>query len=289
MSLAEPILVTGLARNVEHNIEKEIERIEKKLAEIQLKSDFLVIESDSNDNTVQKLSRIRDQRSNFEFVSLNSLELNIPNRIERLTYCRNLYVDHIRKNFKYKDIKFVMIVDFDLKNNRLDLQVLKQWLNLKNWSALFANQSGLYYDIFALRKSGWCEKDCFIEYFKLQKYFYAEVAKELAIWSKMVRIPKNSGPIKVQSAFGGLGIYKKEIFLNFDYSPPGNNFTESEHVILHKKIDRNFGELYILPNLINFSWNPHNLSRFRTFRMLDRHMSAKIFLPIRKLIRKQIA
>ncbi len=169
------------------------------------------------------------------------------------------------------------------------MRILHDWLKLSNWAALFTNQRGLYYDIYALRKQGWCESDCFQEYNKLLKFLNPADAKEKAIWSKMVKIRRNSKPIRVESAFGGLGIYKKEIFLKFDYSPRSNSFLESEHVILHNKIDESFGELFILPNLTNFSWNPHNLARFKLFRKLNNLTDTSSLIRIRKFIRKRLA
>ena len=87
----------------------------------------------------------------------------------------------------------------------------------KKWSGLFANQSGLYYDIYALRSRGWCEVNCFEEYEFLSNQYGRKIAKEIAIWSKMKRIAKKSALIEVDSAFGGLGIYRTNVFNSFDH------------------------------------------------------------------------
>jgi len=289
MVLRKSVLVTGLARNTEGHLKKEIKRIEAQVSKVFDDIKFLIIESDSTDNTLAELLKISSDKSNFKFISLNSLELEIPNRIKRLTHCRNIYVNELRLNKEYKDTEFVIVIDFDIKNNRLDLRVLKDWINNSNWTALFANQTGPYFDIYALRKQGWSEGDCFQEYFGLLEFFSPEIAKQKAVWSKMLNIPKDSKPIRVLSAFGGLGIYRKEVFLVHDYSPASDNYEISEHVVLHYKLKDNFGELLILPNLTNFSWNPHNLSKYRVFRKLD-NLSNKYFLIyVRKLIRKRLA
>ena len=96
-------------------------------------------------------------------------------------------------------------------------------------------------------------------------------AKEIAIWNRMRKIPRNSNVIEVDSAFGGMAIYRNWIFDNFDYStkmtPIKSN--ESEHVALHHKVREAGGRLFIHPRLTNIAWNPHNLSSFKVLRNLD--------------------
>ena len=279
------VLVTGLARDTSKRLPSEILRLEKELKKTFSKVYFFIVESDSTDETIEKLSDISQHNSNFKYISLGKLQSKVPNRIERLTYCRNVYVDQIRNNIEYKKCEFTVIVDFDIKNNRLDLTALKDMIEDKKWSGLFANQSGLYYDIYALRSRGWCEVNCFEEYEFLASQHGRKVAKEIAIWSKMKRIPKKSALIKVDSAFGGLGIYRTNVFNSFDYSVITNNYDSSEHVILNKKIVLSGGKLFIVPRMINFSWNAHNLSRYSLIRKLDRGSKSGVFRFIRSLIR----
>lgn len=279
------VLVTGLARDTSKRLPSEILRLEKELKKTFSKVYFFIVESDSTDETIEKLSDISQHKSNFKYISLGKLQSKIPNRIERLTYCRNVYVDQIRNNIEYKKCEFTVIVDFDIKNNKLDLTALKDMIKDKKWSGLFANQSGLYYDIYALRSRGWCEVNCFEEYEFLASQHGRKVAKEIAIWSKMKRIPKKSALIKVDSAFGGLGIYRTNVFNSFDYSAIISNYDSSEHVILNKKIAKNGGELFILPSMTNFSWNAHNLSRYSLIRKLDRGSKLGLFRFIRSLMR----
>jgi glycosyltransferase involved in cell wall biosynthesis len=283
------ILVTGIARNVAKIIPREVIRIEKEMNNIFEKVNFLVIESDSIDNTTKVLEKMKSKKNNFNYKSLGKIESTFPNRIQRLAFCRNTYVKEIRENTLYKDVDFVAIVDFDIKNNRLKLNQLKKLIGESNWSAIFANQTGLYYDIYALRKKGWVENDCFAEYRKNSICMSTQDAKELAIWSKMKKIKKGSPLIPVNSAFGGLGIYRKNVFMNFDYSLLPKKLHESEHVSLHKKITDSKGLLFIAPNMTNFSWGTNNLSRFKLFRMLDQVSNRKGFKTIRGFARKLLS
>ena len=281
--------MTGIARDVGKILPRELNRIEKKLKKIFELVTFLVIESDSKDNTTKVLNDIKNERNNFDYKSLGKIESILPNRIQRLAFCRNIYVKEIRENKLYEDIDFVAIVDFDIKNNRLRLNELKKLIGEHSWSAIFANQTGLYYDIYALRKKGWVENDCFTEYRKFSMSMSSQDAKELAIWSKMRKIRRNSPLIPVDSAFGGLGIYRKNVFMKFDYSLSPEQLHESEHVSLHKKITDSNGLLFINPNMTNFSWGAYSLSRFKFFRMLDQASNRKGFRTIRSFGRKLLS
>ncbi len=289
MNDSKTVLVTGLARNTQDHLAIEIRKIHKQLSEIFSAVQFLVIESDSSDKTLDELVKIKANMQNFEYISLGKLESTYSNRIERLTKCRNVYVDAIRFNKNYKYTEYIVVLDFDIRNNRLNLGVLNFWITQKNWAALFANQTGCYYDIYALRKNGWNEIDCFVEYKKLLSQLPTHLAKKRAIWSKMIHIPRNSRPIKVDSAFGGLAIYRREVFTRYDYQPSFNRFEESEHVILNSKIKGDLGDLLIVPSFTNFSWNPHNLSKYTLFRELDSWTKYYGLKRIRKLVRKHLA
>ena len=187
---SQSILVTGIARDVARIIPREIKRIENSMEHIFKIVNFLVIESDSKDKTKKVLKEIKSKKSNFNYISLGEIESIYPNRIERLAFCRNAYVKEIRENILYKDADFIAIVDFDIKNNRLKLTELKKLISEHSWSAIFANQTGLYYDIYALRKKGWVENDCFDEYKNFSATMSLQDAKELAIWSKMKKNKK---------------------------------------------------------------------------------------------------
>ena len=289
MSDKKSILVTGLARDVAKFLPRELNRIEKELKDIFEIVNFLIIESDSKDNTEKVLEDIKNERNNFNYKSLGILESVLPNRIQRLAFCRNVYVKEMRENKLYKDVDFVAVVDFDIKNNRLRLNELKKLIGEQSWDAIFANQTGRYYDIYALRKKGWVENDCFADYKKFLINKSSQDAKELAIWSKMRKIGKNSPLIPVDSAFGGLGIYRQNVFMNFDYSLLNEQIHESEHVSLHKKITDSNGLLFIVPNMTNFSWSAHNLSSFKLLRMLDQASNRKSFKIIRGFARKLLS
>ena len=103
---------------------------------------------------------------------------------------------------------------------------------------------------------------------KIKKYLDLDKTQYLAIYSKMIRIPRKNEWIKVDSGFGGAAIYKSEVFLKYDYSKEFET-SETDHVTLHRKLVRDGGRIYINPAFINSHFNTYNLNKFliiRSFR-----------------------
>lgn len=288
------LLVVGLVRDSEKTIAKEVSRISGIMSNFYESVDFHVIESDSIDNTLLILNELSSTLTNFTFESLGTLQEKIPNRISRLRYCRNRYVQEYREKCKKLSENYseILVVDFDIRNVSLTESGVSTALNIKEeWAALFANQRGRYFDIYALRHESWSPNDCLSEVTMLEnKGLSREKAKDLAIWKKMHKIKVNQSPIEVKSAFGGFGMYKSWVFDQFNYTLDDTPIAdyESEHVALHYKIRQAGGKLFIVPSLTNFAWNPHNLASFKVARLLDK-MSKKLFpKPIRSGVRSRL-
>ena len=281
------VSVVGLARNVESTLPAEIVRLRKLLEEIFVSISFFVVESDSSDATVSTLEKLSQKIPDFNYVSLGSLEQKIPQRIKRLIACRNTYIRWLRKS---KADGYVIVVDFDIRNTHLSSNSIEDAIKaLPEAAGIFANQAGRYFDIYALRCENWSETDCLSEYWELRKSLSPADAKQRAIWSKMKKISKRSNPIEVDSAFGGFGIYHRTIFQMFDYEETKDSgVNESEHVNLHRKIRGSGGHLYIYPPLLNFGWNPHNLSSFRLLRSIEMHSRSKWLMRVRRVLRDNI-
>lgn len=271
MDKPRKLLIVGLARNVEKILPREVARLRNATLPYFDVVEFHIVESDSTDQTSLVLGKISDETPGFSFELLGKLQIKIPDRIERLRHCRNRYINFYRENPNaYSE---VMVVDFDIRNNRFKRDSISRILNDDlDWDALFANQTGRYFDIFALREEKWCPRDCMVEVEEMvEAGLSKESAKEIAIWKRMKKLPRTSEAIEVQSAFGGMAIYKSWIFDYFDYSimsTPIQQY-ESEHVALHYKARNEGARLFIHPRLNNFAWNPHNLSSFKVFRRLD--------------------
>lgn len=286
------VLVVGIVRDVENTLIREVNRVDRMLSGIFQEVKFFLVESDSSDKTVRLLRKLESAKSNFEYETHGDLSTEIQSRIERMVFCRNRYIDFVRSCTP--DFNYIFVLDFDIRNRALSKKSLKKSLDISlKWDALFANQKGRYFDIYALRSSHWCNGDCYQEASELESLLSIPrvSAKQIAIWNKMRNIPIHASPIEVQSAFGGLAIYKRWIFERARYSLKINDlgFTESEHVSFNFEISDLGGKLYIQPSLVNFAWNPHNLSSFSWFRRLDSLLRDSKWLTLRKILRKLIS
>jgi len=284
------VLVVGLARNLEKTLEKTIHQIVSTFNPL-FAIDFYVVESDSGKAMHNVLEEIAKGIPNFHYKSLGNLCDIIPDRVERIRFCRNVYVAYIRENMENKNWDFVVVADLDGINRKLKTKNLIPLLDISDkWEVLTCNQSAPYYDIYALRARGWVEFDCISESRARTKSLEDEltqihrqatikrriiyrkirnIRKEL-IYDKMVRIPPTGRPIIVDSAFGGIAFYRAQIFMKHDYSRSSKTEFECEHVTLHRKIREQHGTILILPSFINGGWNEHSLNKIPLVRFARR-------------------
>lgn len=253
------ILIVGLVRNCENQIEREFNIIDTAFSDAKTLS-WLVIESDSEDATVATLEKL-ESKDRFDFISLGKLSSSHPKRTDRIAKCRNRYLEEIRVNEKYIDYDFIVVADLDGVNSKHTQTAVKScWETEIKWDACFANQSTAYYDIFALRHKIWCPNDCFETRDFLMKHGTSKFkARQSAILSRMIKIETDEEPIEVESAFGGLGIYRRSSIISADYVGLTSKGEEiCEHVSLHSQMRDNGSKLYIIPKLINCGWTNHS-------------------------------
>jgi hypothetical protein len=276
------LLIVGTIRNVEKVLETELLRIEKATKGFRQVSYFLV-ESDSHDRTASILESHSLSDTKFKYVTMGNLSGLIPNRVERIRYCRNTYVEYIRSlkgTNEFPD--YVFVVDLDGMNSNLTIRSIESCFERSNWDACFANQTFGFYDLYALDADDWLQEDIFellhreISHVKfkskkswgLVKYLREDKIRRKVLYKRMRRISKRNDWIKVNSAFGGAGIYKASIFLNYDYSKVNEASGSCEHKDLNYKITRNGGSIYINPAFINTHFNTYNLNKIRVVRYL---------------------
>jgi glycosyltransferase involved in cell wall biosynthesis len=282
------IILVGVVSNVEKKLYQDLLRVINALSDFKKVSIYLV-ESDSTDKTPELLNKIASKIPNFTFLSLGDLKSTIPSRIARLRYCRNEYVAHIRSIPNSLLPEYVAVADLDGMNKALSNKAVATCFSNQNWDVVLSNQKYGYYDIFALRHKDWQPTDCFTQLEtlkqniprtefkknsligKLRLNWAYDRARKDAIYSKMIRIRRNSPWVQVDSGFGGFAIYKSELFLQHDYSTNNLSSEQSEHVALHSKIVSTNRKIFINPALINSHFNTHNLNRYlliREFRRL---------------------
>lgn len=271
------VLITGLTRQSAKYIEKQILQIENKMVPF-FDVQFFIVESDSKDATVEILSKLKAAKSNFEFTTLGELESDFPNRFSRLTICRNKYVEYFKRETRNYNWNYVFVMDFDKANNHLQgKNVYKSLKRIENWDVITANQIFGYYDLLALRSTGWCERDIFEELseaksqLKLEKnpiirYLLEDRLRKKIIYKKMKIVLPWYPEIPVSSAFGGFGIYKSWIFNECDYG--SEEADKCEHLEFNQEILEKGGKIFILPSLINNIGNDYTLNKLFLVRLM---------------------
>jgi hypothetical protein len=284
-------LIVGTVRDVAPSIARDVNTFLRKFSSL-LKLDFFLVESDSIDATESVLANLKIAHANFDYVSLGKIQDHFPQRIERLRFARNVYVDYIRENQGEFNWDFVIVIDFDEVNKRISARGVSNSLKkMKDWDAVFANQFPFYYDIFALRSDGWVESDCYREiesakmaspFHRLRKkkslvyfldlFIHFDRIRVKCLYSKMKSIHPWRNLLPVQSAFGGFGIYKAEVFLSANYDSrriePG---VYCEHVDLHISSLQKGKSLYINPAMINSFFNEYSFNKFQIIRFLKEY------------------
>lgn len=282
LSQKESVLVVGTIRNGSTQVVSDLKRIMNALNFVG-QARALVIESDSEDDTVHNLEMLSREDPRIRHLSLGNIEPLLPDRIARLRFCRNRYITEIRENELYKSFTIIAVADLDGINSKIDSTYFKIGLQtLQFFDAVAANQLGPYYDVLALRHPYWSPNNWMSEFNFLSQYLGSRRAKIHSLSNRQIRIPSHLPPIKVESAFGGLCLYRRWVFEELDYNQENSEIEgEIDHVTLSRKIRTLGGNIVIHPGFINSNWTRHSITGHRLFVWLD---SMQIFLLIRRML-----
>jgi hypothetical protein len=238
------ICITGLIKNGESHINNKLAFFQK-FKNYCNNLDIIIYENDSTDNTVDILRSWASENINFKIISekLNAKHRGHPfkdaDRVLAMASYRNKCLDYIKTHVSST---YIIIIDLDYKEISLD-GILNSFGWIKNNSRInimagFSYQqhnNGLLtnYDSWAYRGNWWGD-------YQSDKNF----AYTFINWRPFI----GSEPFQVNSAFGGICIYKKDIFIKGHYSGE-----DCEHVTFHRSIkDRNPLEygMYVNPSQI---------------------------------------
>ena len=275
MSLKPKIIFVGLVQNCGQFLPAVLKNIEN-LSTLASDAAYLFLENDSTDNSKAILNNWGASRSNFNLLNFDGLnQLGI--RTVKLELLRNSYIECIRTYKNLRDYDLVVMVDMDNVGAwPIDLKEFSKALEFlmadKKRAAVFANQIGTYYDVWALRHKELCPSDAWeevMDYKNKNPQVSDEEAFNQTFKKRIHSIPPTKDPIAVDSAFGGLGIYRMNYILKnpnpyLGYkvkSIPSTDGTFKisrrqycEHVHFHEGIRSLGGELYIYPSLINSNY-----------------------------------
>lgn len=270
------VLVVGTVRNCAERVGAQIARMGAALGGF-ARVQWLLIESDSTDASVSRLQELAGRDGDFSYISLGALRERMPLRTERIAYCRNAYLDQIRTNERYAAVEFVVVADFDDVNSLLTGEAVASCWRRDDWHVCAANQRGHYYDIWALRHADWSPNDCWEQYRFLTRHGLSHArAWSACVRARMLHISPEAQWIEVDSAFGGLAIYRKAALQHGQYVGSDAQGGECcEHVALHHELRAQGCRIFINPALINGDSPDHTDSRLmerRVTRAIGRMM-----------------
>src|SRR5262245_46725089 len=263
-------LILALARQSAPALPGTLARIRELRACFE-RSRVLLITNDSTDATPEILRQWTASSEGVEVLTLDGLAASVKARTDRMAAARNLGLHHLRQamgNGRHFDL--MIVIDTDGVNSELvtgDAFVRAVASAPKDWVAVFGNQRQAYYDIWALRHRKWCPGDCWQDARRAILFYprllrgraYAKAAR-CFVGKRQVHIPPETDPIAVDSAFGGIGIYRADALARAWYSGRNEAGQEiCEHVSLNLRLRAAGGRLYILPALLNDAPSEHLL------------------------------
>ncbi len=253
MNGVQELAVVGLVRNGEASIGPAVERLAAALPEGH-RVHWHVIESDSRDGTVAALESLRGRIPGFDFRSLGALAERHPKRTDRIAHCRNAGLEWLEAlRAGGAPVSHLLMADLDGVNDGLTREALASCWARDDWDGCMANQAGRYYDLWALRHPAWCPSDCWAEADFLGAHGVPrDRATMAAVYLRMLEIAPDHDWIAVESAFGGLAVYRAEALAGLRY----RGLTEAgaevcEHVPLHRAMRERGARLFINPRLLN--------------------------------------
>ena len=224
----------GLARNCGGAIRGAVDRVSAALAGFE-SVQWLVIESDSSDDTVARLEALRRERPGFDFESLGELRRTLPLRTERIAHCRNRYLDRLAEDPRYRDVQTLVVADLDGVNDLLTPEGLLSCWDFEGWEQLLATV-GVPEGARRAGRTGAPRRRAF-----------APSAHS-----------RGRTAVEVESTFGGLGVYRREAIGDSRYiglAPDGGELCE--HLTFHAALRARGKRIFINPRMVNVGWVEH--------------------------------
>ncbi len=263
----ERAVFVGLARDCAGTLPSVLENLARKAA-VFGESAFLFIENDSRDATRAILEAWCRGRPRAMVLSPESPEVRSRQRCIRIAALRNQMAAAVRDRFA--DFDLLVIADCDEANAMVvtDMTGLARAVDFlmadESRAAVFANTTGTYYDLWALRHPQRCPDDIWEATMDhaLRYGIGDQQAFDAVFAPRLFGLPIDAPPLEVDSAFGGLGIYRlarvlanAAVYEGYKIKPSagearGVGWEQCEHVSFHGGLRAAGGRLFVLPWLV---------------------------------------
>jgi hypothetical protein len=267
------VVITGLLRDCRHNI-PFVKHYFRQMSSMFANVLMVIVENDSTDGSRADLLAWAEEDDRVVILCDNNMFVNqptcriqqfassvmnnnaTPDRIERLAYLRNIYLDYIRNHEWLQTFDYMMVLDLDLKGHIFDdgiFHTMCMFEENPTINAISCNgiiyrlgETLIYYDSFAyVEPNATYIWDTIEQKSRHDRYVNKIISK---------RYQDTIDLDLVFSAFGGLCVYRMNVILNknfqYDYSRDG---FACEHSFFNKHIPN----MYVNPRLVFLIMNNH--------------------------------
>lgn len=236
------VIFAGTIRNVERYLAKGLSHIDQCGQKFNQYA-VVLYENDSVDATRAILQQ--SKKSNYHYLLED--KVSEPRRTMRIAHGRNRILDKVRELNADNTYDFLIMLDIDdVNDSGKFVQSIESCFLYEDWDVLTGNQTGTYYDLWALRKEGDLDYDCILKVAESDPK--DEVEAFLKYWKSKDTLHYPQGHLhEVDSAFGGIAIYRLKAVppqCRYVGSYP-NGMEKCEHVDFHTCIKAHGGRMYL--------------------------------------------
>lgn len=247
------VIFTGTIKNGEKYIKNILDNIDncgKKFKNYTV----IIYENDSSDKTIEILNN--NKKENYHYIIEKKVGQNLEKNGEKnirtnvLAHARNSLLNKANELNKNNSYDFLVMLDLDNVNisGKFVNTIHTCFYYTNEWDVLTGNQSRAYYDIWAFRKKGVLEYDCWKEY----RNMLGNGKSEKEVYDKYVDIlgvfNQSDNLMEVDSAFGGIAVYKlnsKVTTCRYKGTDDYDGSEICEHVPFNECIKKNGGKIFI--------------------------------------------
>lgn len=246
----------GAARNCARFLPDALDRW-RDLGGLFDKPHFIVAENDSTDGTKALLETWRSAGPGREVLTLDGIGRQV--RSVAIAQARNALLDHVASRPDLAGADYLIVMDMDDASLAITPATMARCMAFDGWDALFANQLFYFNDVWALRHPTRSPDDWAARVDAKPPGWRRAMARLRHLtWRNRPIAPWRS-PFAVDSAFGGLAIYRMRHALGSRYLGYRYGRAVCEHVPYHEELKANGARLVLHPGLINMA--PHAIHR----------------------------
>ena len=240
------LIAVGLVKNAASVVDRNVRTLHDVLERTCGDAFTIVVyENDSTDDTASRLGQLARSLPRLKVICERGVDARHPERIARIAHCRERLLAEARAIDAATPCTHYVVVDLDsriaesIRPEQLSAAIRK--LDDEGLDGVFPLSSPVYYDIAALRAPPWCAGDCILDRVRdLPRYgAYGAVLMHVVAKQKPVGEFPPGSLIPVESAFGGVGVYRFEAIRDKTYL--SHDYVTSpfcEHVVLHSQLHK---------------------------------------------------